>query len=230
MAIRHQTPRRKSTSVSRFATIVFDFDGTIANTLPLIYQTFNTVLEPRIGRILPDAEIRSHFGPPDQVILGRYVDEAERETAFAEYIELYARDHNEHVYLYDGMYDLLQKCKDEGMRIGIMTGKSRVSANISLRELGIEQFIDVLVAGDDVVMPKPHPEGVIAAIAQLGHIDAEKGAMVGDSAADIYAGRGSGLYTIGVTWGVPEHDDLRAAKPDVICDTVSELRRQLFDA
>src|SRR6478609_3953430 len=147
---RHQTPRRKSSTVPRFATIVFDFDGTIANTLPLIYRSFNTVLEPRIGRILPDAEIRSHFGPPDQVILGRYVDEAERETAFAEYIELYKRDHNEHVYLYDGMYELLQKCKEEGIRVGIMTGKSRVSANISLRELKIEPFIDVLVAGDDV--------------------------------------------------------------------------------
>lgn len=214
--------------MSRFATIVFDFDGTIANTLPLIYQTFNTVLEPRIGRILPDAEIRSHFGPPDQVILGRYVDETEREIAFAEYIELYERDHNEHVYLYDGMYDLLQTCKDEGIRIGIMTGKSRVSANISLRELGIEHFINILVAGDDVVMPKPHSEGVIAAIAQLGHIEAEKGAMVGDSAADIYAGRGAGLYTIGVTWGVPEHDDLRAAKPEVICDRVADLRKVLF--
>jgi pyrophosphatase PpaX len=214
--------------VSRFATIVFDFDGTIANTLPLIYKTFNTVLEPRIGRILPDAEIRSHFGPPDQVILGRYVDEAERETAFAEYIDLYEQDHDEHVYLYEGMYDLLQKCKEEGIRVGIMTGKSRVSANISLRKLGIEQFIDVLVAGDDVAMPKPHPEGVLAAIAQLGRIDAENGAMVGDSAADIFAGRGSGLYTIGVTWGVPEHDDLRAAKPDVICENVEELRAALF--
>jgi phosphoglycolate phosphatase/pyrophosphatase PpaX len=214
--------------VSRFATIVFDFDGTIANTLPLIYQSFNTVLEPRIGRILPDAEIRSHFGPPDQVILGRYVDEAERETAFAEYIELYERDHNEHVYLYDGMYELLQKCKAEGIRVGIMTGKSRVSANISLRDLKIEQFIDVLVAGDDVVMPKPHPEGVIAALAQLGHNVAEKGVMVGDSAADTYAGRSSGLYTIGVTWGVPEHDDLRAANPNVICNSVSELGELLF--
>src|SRR6188472_2766272 len=138
LTTRLQTSRRKSLIVSRFATIVFDFDGTIANTLPLIYQTFNTVLEPRIGRILPDAEIRSHFGPPDQVILGRYVDEAERETAFAEYIELYKRDHNEHVYLYDGMYELLQKCKEEGIHVGIMTGKSRVSANISLRELNIE--------------------------------------------------------------------------------------------
>lgn len=214
--------------MSRFATIVFDFDGTIANTLPLIYQTFNAVLEPRIGRRLPDAEIRSHFGPPDQVILGRYVDHVEREIAFAEYIVLYERDHNQHVHLYDGMFALLDDCKKQGIRIGVMTGKSRVSAKISLRELGIGHFIDVLVAGDDVANPKPHPEGVIAAMQQLGHRDGEHGAMVGDSAADIYAGRGSGLYTIGVTWGVPEHDDLRAAHPDVVCDTVAQLRAELL--
>ena len=84
------------------------------------------------------------------------------------------------------MYELLQTCKEEGIRVGIMTGKSRVSANISLRELSIEKYIDVLVAGDDVEMPKPHPEGVIAAISQLGHNAEEKGAMVGDSAADTY--------------------------------------------
>jgi pyrophosphatase PpaX len=212
----------------RFATIVFDFDGTIANTLPLIYQTFNAVLEPRIGRQLPDAEIRSHFGPPDQVILGRYVGPAEREVAFAEYIELYERDHSQHVYLYDGMFELLNDCKTQGIRIGVMTGKSRVSANISLRELGIGHFIDVLVAGDDVASPKPHPEGVIAAMKQLGHRDGEHGAMVGDSAADIYAGRASGLYTIGITWGVPEHDALREAHPDVVCDTVAALRAELL--
>ena len=64
-----------------FRTIVFDFDGTIANTLPLIYRTFNAVVEPRIGRVLPDAEIRSHFGPPDQTILGRYVGEIEQAAA-----------------------------------------------------------------------------------------------------------------------------------------------------
>ena len=214
--------------MSRFATIIFDFDGTIANTLPLIYQTFNTVLGPRIGRKLPDAEIRSHFGPPDQVILGRYVDPAEREIAFAEYIELYGRDHSQYVHLYDGMYELLEECKTEGARIGVVTGKSRVSAKISLRELGIGQFIDVLVAGDDVVQPKPHPEGVISALKQLGHRDGDHGAMVGDSAADIYAGRESGLSTIGVTWGVPEHDDLRAAHPDVLCDTVEQLRTELL--
>lgn len=209
--------------MSRFRTIVFDFDGTIANTLPLIYRTFNAVLEPRIGRVLPDAEIRSHFGPPDQTILGRYVGEVEQAAAFAEYVERYRRDHHEHVHIYDGIHDLLQAARNDGVRIGVMTGKSRVTAKISFHALGIDDLIDVLVAGDDVTEPKPHPEGVIRVLAELGHPPDDPGAMVGDSAADIYAGRDAGLTTIGVTWGVPEHDDLRAARPDLICDSTSDL-------
>ncbi len=55
------------------------------------------------------------------------------------------------------MREILVDLKAAGSRIGIMTGKSRISAQISLRELGIADLIEVLVAGDDVVMPKPHP-------------------------------------------------------------------------
>ena len=211
----------------RFQTVVFDFDGTIASTLPLIYRVFNAVLEPRIGKRIPDAELRSHFGPPDNVILGHYVGEEEQASAFEEYIALYERDHNDYVHLFEGMREILVDLKAAGTRIGVMTGKSRVSAQISLRELGIDDLIAVLVAGDDVVMPKPHPEGIIAALAQLGHPDEETGAMVGDSAADIYAGRDAGVTTIGVTWGVPEHEDLFAAHPDVVCETTAQLRTEL---
>ncbi|CAN5621303.1 N-acetylmuramic acid 6-phosphate phosphatase MupP [soil metagenome] len=211
----------------RFQTVVFDFDGTIASTLPLIYRTFNAVIEPRIGKTISDAELRSHFGPPDNVILGRYVGEEATASAFAEYIALYERDHSDYVHLFDGMREILVDLKAAGSRIGIMTGKSRISAKISLRELGIADLIEVLVAGDDVVMPKPHPEGVIAALAQLGHQPGETGVMIGDSAADIFAGRDAGVSTIAVTWGVPEHDELHASRPDVTCDTTPQLRTEL---
>jgi len=213
--------------VSRFRTIVFDFDGTIANTLPLIYRTFNAVLEPRIGRTLPDAEIRSQFGPPDQTILGRYVGEVEQAAAYAEYVERYERDHAEHVYVFDGIHELLVQAKADGIRVGVMTGKSRVTARISFHALGIDDLIDVLVAGDDVKNPKPHAEGVIKVLAELGHTPDEPGAMVGDMAADVYAGRDAGLTTIGVTWGAPEHDELRAANPDIICSSTTELAAAL---
>lgn len=210
-----------------FRTIVFDFDGTIANTLPLIYRTFNAVVEPRIGRVLPEAEIRSHFGPPDQTILGRYVGEIEQAAAYAEYVERYERDHAEHVSVFEGIHELLARARETGVRVGVMTGKSRVTAKISFHALGIDDLIDVLVAGDDVINPKPHAEGVIKALAELGHKPGEPGAMVGDMAADVYAGRDAGLTTIGVTWGVPDHDQLRESRPDLICESTAELAAAL---
>lgn len=213
--------------MSRFQTIVFDFDGTIANTLPLIYRSFNAVVAPRIGRELPEAEIRSHFGPPDQVILGRYVGLEQQAAAFDEFVGLYREHHATHVHLYDGFLTLLETARSRGARLGVMTGKSRITATISLQALGIEPLIDVLIAGDDVEKPKPDPEGVLRVLDTIGHRPGEPGAMVGDSAMDIYAGRGSGLTTIGVTWGVPDHDDLRAAGPDRLVSSTLELAEVL---
>jgi pyrophosphatase PpaX len=213
--------------VRRFDTVVFDFDGTLADTLPMIYRAFDEVLLPRIGRTIDPAELRSRFGPPDQTILGHYLEEADRDAAFADYLAIYERDHADHVRVFDRTHDLLDACRAAGMRIGVMTGKSRVTALISFRELQLEGLIDVLVAGDDVERPKPHPEGVLAALEQLGHGAADRGVMVGDSFADVMAGRGAGLTTIGVTWGVPEHDQMLAAGPDIVCDSVNDLARAL---
>jgi pyrophosphatase PpaX len=209
--------------MSRYRTVVFDFDGTLADTLPMIYRAFNEVLVPRIGREVPPAELRSHFGPPDQAILAGYLPEEEREAAFTQYLEIYRRDHAGWVRAFDRVHDLLIACAAAGVRIGVMTGKSRVTALISLAELGLMEHVASLVAGDDVGRPKPDPEGVLRVLAELGHQPGEAGVMVGDSAADVYAGRGAGLTTIGVTWGVPEHDELHAAGPDLLVQTIEAL-------
>jgi pyrophosphatase PpaX len=181
------------------------------------------VLAPRIGRSVTPEELRAQFGPPDQAILGNYLPEEAREAAFTQYLDIYRRDHAGWVRAFDRVHDLLAACRAAGMRVGVMTGKSRVTALISLAELGLDPYIETLVAGDDVRYPKPNPEGVVRALAELGHRAGEAGAMVGDSAADIYAGRGAGLTTVGVTWGVPEHHELDAARPDVLVQTVEAL-------
>jgi phosphoglycolate phosphatase-like HAD superfamily hydrolase len=74
---------------------------------------------------------------------------------------------------------------------------------------------------------KPDPQAVLAVIADLGVTPDESGVMIGDSAADVQAGKAAGLATIGVLWGNPDHEELKRSRPDALCGTMDELRLAL---
>src|SRR5262245_64964885 len=213
--------------MAKFETVLFDFDGTIADTLPLIYEAFNAALAPVIGRILEHQELRWMFGPPDHQMIRLAIPEEHHERAIAKYVQVYQDEHQRLASAFPGMGEILVRCHAQGVKVGIVTGKSHETAEFSLRALGLADAYDVLVAGDDVERQKPDPGHPRTALAVLGHRAGSPGAFVGDSAADMHAGHGAGLTTIAVTWGVPEHDDLLEARADVICDSVSALAKAL---
>lgn len=208
-------------------TAVFDLDGTLGNTLPLIYRAFNAALGPEYGRALSDAEIRKLFGPPDNYILSRLLPGEPGRAAFERYREVYLRDHAELAHAFAGIQDVVARLKAAGARVGVVTGKSRETALFSLEEFGLLDSIEVVYAGDDVERQKPDPEAVIKILRDLDHNPGDTGAFIGDSAADVIAGRAAGLRTIAVSWGSPDQDELRASKPDVIVDTMGELAAAL---
>jgi pyrophosphatase PpaX len=210
-----------------FSTAIFDFDGTIADTLPLIYAAFDAAITPSLGRSLSEREVRRLFGPPDHEIIRSVVPVDDHENAIATYVAFYEREHDRLASVFADMDTLLHRCRDAGMKIGIVTGKSRQTALISLEAVGLSDAYDVMVAGDDVTHSKPHPEGVLAALEAVGHEQGTPAVYVGDSAADVLAGRAAGLASVAVTWGSPDQDELLAAQPDVICENVSELAAAL---
>jgi len=207
----------------KFETALFDFDGTIADTLPLIYAAFDAAITPSLGRRLSNREVRALFGPPDHDIIRLLVPNEHQEMAIATYVDFYAREHHRLASAFVDMNTLLRQCRAHGIKVGVVTGKSRITAEISLQEMGISDAYDVLVAGDDVEQSKPHPEGILTALDALGKTNRAPAVYIGDSAADVLAGRAAGIKAIAVTWGSPDHEELRAAQPDVTCDTVAEL-------
>jgi pyrophosphatase PpaX len=200
----------------RFTTAIFDLDGTLADTLPLIYEAFDAAIRPQLGRRLSDAEIRAKFGPPDNYILRDMFPDDAGEAAIARYVEVYEREHDRLVKAFHGIDDVTRRASAAGMKLGVVTGKSRNTALLTLEKLGLLPVFGAVYAGDDVEKQKPDPEAVIKILKDLGHDSSEAGAFVGDSAADVHAGRAAGLTTIAVTWGVPDHDELLAAVPDVV--------------
>jgi pyrophosphatase PpaX len=209
--------------MARFQTVLFDLDGTIADTLPLIYEAFDAALTPVLGRRLDDAEVRALFGPPDNAIIRSLVGDQAAEAAIARYLAVYEREHRRLAAIFPGMPALLRACRAAGIRLGVVTGKSRQTALLTLDLLGVRGEFDVIYAGDDVHRQKPDPEAVMLALRDLDHPPGAPGAFVGDSAADVIAGRAVGLTTIAVMWGSPDHETLLAAHPDVVCQTVAEL-------
>lgn len=207
----------------RFSTAIFDLDGTIADTLPLIYEAFDAALRPILGRRLTDAEIRAHFGPPDNYIIRALVSEAESDAAFRRYVDTYEREHDRLVTAFHGLDEATRRAAAAGMKLGVVTGKSRQTALFTLEAIGLLPIFGAVYAGDDVERQKPDPEAVIKILHDLGHEPGARGAFIGDSAADVQAGRAAGLTTIAVTWGSPDHDQLFAARPDIVVQNASEL-------
>ncbi|MBI4481774.1 MAG: HAD-IA family hydrolase [Acidobacteria bacterium] len=207
--------------VEELRAIIFDLDGTLANTLPLIYDAFNHVLEPHLGRRLPPEEIRSHFGPPEQEIFGRLLT-AGAVPGAVERLHRFYRVHADRVRLFDGMREVLDYLQHYGVKIGLFTGKGRAGTLITLKQLGLLDRIQAIVAGDDVVCHKPHPEGVVRLL-ELLEVGNHQALVVGDAPADVRAGKGAGAYTAAALWGSDRRQALLEAGPDWIFATVGEL-------
>jgi pyrophosphatase PpaX len=211
----------------RYRVAIFDLDGTLADTLPLIYRAFNDALGPLYERELGETEIRGMFGPPDTYIFQAVAPEELAEEVIGRYMERYRRDHGELVNLFPGMADLLRDLATTETRLAVVTGKSRVTAIYTLEALGVLPHFEVIYAGDDVERQKPDPEALHAVFRDLGEEPGKDCVIVGDSRADVAAGKAAGLSTIAVLWGNPDHHELEDPKPDVVCESIDELRSAL---
>ena len=211
-----------------FDIALFDLDGTVADTLPLIYEAFDAAFIPALGTGFPASEIRAMFGPPDHEIIRRRVAATEADAAIKRYNQHYEDRHDDLVSAFPGFAGLVRTCVGAGMRLGVITGKSRLTALITLDRLGLTGDFGAIYAGDDVKRQKPDPEALILALQDLGATESDRAVMIGDAAADIIAGKRIGITTIAVTWGNPDHHELDEAEPDYTVSTVSELEALLL--
>jgi pyrophosphatase PpaX len=203
--------------------VLFDFDGTLADTLPVCFYAFRRVFKEFDNREVSDNEIISMFGPSETGIIHENLSKkASVEGAINKYYTYYDELHNKLVENRDDILDLLRRIKSMGIKLGIVTGKARKSLEISMDKLGMNNLFDVIITGDDVERPKPNPEGVLSAISTLG-LPKYQTIFVGDSNADIRAGKDAGILTIGVHW-LPTVQSLNfEIIPDYMFKTTSEL-------
>ena len=181
-----------------YKALIWDVDGTLISTKRLYPEAYRRALAPYVGRELSDDEM---FRVPSRSELrflrahaGEYYDECLR--AFQRH---YAELHETHFGgIYPGVLETLAELRRRGIPMGIVTGKSRHSYEVSSAIAGLGQF-DVLVMDDDVSEPKPHPEGILATLAGL-KIPAADALYVGDSITDVIAAHEAGTAAAAALW------------------------------
>jgi 2-phosphoglycolate phosphatase len=203
--------------------IIFDLDGTLADTFPMIVAAWNHAVSPHTGKTYSDAEVISRFGIPDPQMIRRELPGEAGDRAVEVYHEYYARNHGG-VKLFDGIESMLAELRRRRTPLGVMTGKGRRTADITLRELGLADTFGAVVTGDDVARQKPEPDGPLEAARRLG-VEPAACAFVGDSPADVGAGKAAGMLMVAAGWHSVYADEIRKMGPDVWAEEPMDVVR-----
>ncbi len=203
--------------------LLFDLDGTLVNTIPLILRAFRETfralgLPPR-----DDREMLLEVGKPlYQQALD--IDPYRAEEIFRVYQEMYDRYYQELVEEYPGIRESLRELKERGYHLAVVTSKRFSNARLDLERFDLLPLFDALVTAEDTENHKPDPEPVLKALEKLGGAP-ERTAFIGDSPYDLKSAHAAGVRAGAAAWGPFPHELLEAERPDYwIPDPPSLLR------
>jgi len=217
-----RTPNGMNNSNGRIACVIFDMDGTLTKTNELIFESFNHVIEKHAGKRLSPVEIVALFGPPEEGGLAKVVGKKAAGRAMDELCEYYRKHHGRLASLHPGIEDILQFLKDRGVKLAIFTGKGKRTTEITLQELKIAHYFDLVVSGSDVLNHKPHHEGITRVIESLS-INPDDVLMVGDAVSDVEASRGARVKVAAVVWDSYDRERVLQADADYVFHSVNEM-------
>jgi pyrophosphatase PpaX len=207
----------------RFRIVLFDLDGTLIDSGPMILASMQHAVRAVLGREIPREELGMTIGGQGIVAQMTAID-AEHADAL---LEAY-REHNDGLHEtlepFDELLALLPQLKAEGRKLGIVTAKRHRTVALALdRFPALESLFDVVVAHEDTERHKPDPDPVLLAVVTLGGTP-QDAVYVGDSPFDIGAAKAAGVFAIAVGWGGIHSDErLLAEEPDAFVRTPQEL-------
>jgi len=202
--------------------ILFDFDGTLANTNPLILRTLRETFATMLPqRPLSEAEILECIGPTlHETGLIYFPDNPQ---AFVDhYRHLNLLYHDSMVEPYPGIIEMLDSLKAMGMPMAVVSSKKRDVVERGLRLLGMADYFDFVLGGDEVENPKPHPEPIEVALSALG-LAPDEALMVGDNYHDIHAAQNAGVASVAVGWAHRGPEYLAQFHPTYLIAAPQEL-------
>ena len=211
----------------RYKTILFDMDGTVDNTDPMILEAMNRLYdEYRGGNRTDPKEVMYFSGPPIRDTLMKEFPDQDIDFMFERFSEVSYSLYATHTYPYPHSKEVLIELKSEGFQLGIVTNKLHWLTEYALKCIGLDGIFDYIVGYDDVSNPKPHQEGIEKAI-KFFNSSKEETIYIGDNKSDYLTAVAANVDSIIVNWGprVLPND----VKPTYKIDSYLDLKGILYE-
>jgi N-acetyl-D-muramate 6-phosphate phosphatase len=210
-----------------FSAILFDLDGTLADTAPDLAFALNTLLREEGQKTLPYEDIRPAASHGSVALLKLGFDLSPEDDNFKSlqqrFIELYQDNIDRETTLFEGMEEVIDKLEANNISWGIITNKPAFLTDPLVEKLGLADRAACVVSGDTTAHSKPHPAPMLHACNLINHIPKDC-LYIGDAKRDIEAGKNAQMKTITARWGyLGEHDKPENWQADAIIDHPSEI-------
>ena len=205
--------------------LIFDLDGTLVDSRLDLANAVNATRRHMKLPLLTNELVHSYVGNGAPVLirraLGEQASEAQVQKALEFFLEYYGLHDLDHTHLYPGVRESLDRLRDAGKQMAVLTNKPvRMTTHI-VDGLGISGHFFRVYGGNSFDLKKPDPIGVDALIREAA-TTRDCTWMVGDSSVDMQTARNAGIACCGVTYGF-QPESLADPTPDLLVDRMEQL-------
>ena len=211
-----------------YKVCIFDLDGTIADKVESIAHVGNQTLRAFGLPEIPVKDYNFYAGDGADVQVKRMLaavpggDKVDYEEVRTQYRKWFAENPFYHVKPYDGILELLEGLKAQGIKIAVLSNKPHGAAVEVVHKIFGQDMFHKIQGQTSEIPRKPSPIGALAVAKEFGALPQEC-LYCGDTNTDMDTGKAAGMFTIGVTWGFRPRTELEEHHADKIVDHPSEI-------
>lgn len=187
--------------MSKYDTILFDFDGTVMDTNNVIIQSWQHTFRTLQNREQDVEKIISTFGEPLETTIKYLFPDVPVQDAAEVYRSYHYDNFGELINVFPGIRELLRELKKRDYKVGLVTSRLRKTTMQGLEKYELASYFDVIVTADDTTKHKPDPEPINIALKRLGSLP-EKSMMLGDTMFDMRCAKNAGVDPVLVGWAL----------------------------
>lgn len=206
--------------------LIFDLDGTLADTLPLCLISFQDAVE-NISGVRPSKEaVEKYWGYSEIGIVKKLYPE-DWEACFKEFLKIYKKNHPMCCELFEGMRETLELLNENSIKTALVTGKGKDSCAITLQELEIEKYFEIIETGSEIGSIKPD---CIKKVLNTWGLHPKEVYYIGDAVTDMKDSKEANVKCIAAAWAKTAHIELlEKENPDMIFYSINDFHLWTFE-